>query len=86
MPQAIGQGASRAFQPSLAMQKTEQVAEQAKAISASQSEAVAETVQRQAQFSASRAENLSAQAEKLEKRAETRSAGSGLGNRVDLTV
>ncbi|MCV0425561.1 MAG: hypothetical protein K5905_08810 [Roseibium sp.] len=86
MSEAVGSTTSKAFQPSLTTPQTDRVAEQAQAIKARQSEAVANTVQRQAQFSASRAESLSRQAEKLENRATTGAAGSGLGGRVDITV
>jgi hypothetical protein len=86
MTEAIGQGTSQAFQPSLGTPRTEQVAEQAKAIKARQSEAVAETVQRQANASSNRAEFLSRQAEQLESRAESRSSGTGLGGRLDVSV
>lgn len=86
MPEAIGSGSSLAFQPTLQTPRTEQVAEQAKAMNARQSEAVAETVQRQANFSANRAESLSRQAEQLEERAQTRDPGEGLGNTVDISV
>jgi len=86
MPEAIGYGTSQAFQPSLATPRAEQLAEQVKAINANQSEAVAETVQRQAELSSNRAELLSRQAEQLENRAETRSPENGLGNQVDIRV
>ncbi|GAB4512270.1 MAG: hypothetical protein Tsb0019_08670 [Roseibium sp.] len=86
MPEAIGYGSSQAFQPNLATSRTDQVAEQAKAMNASQSKAVAETVQRQADFSTSRAEFLSRQAEQLENRAETRTPADGVGSQVDILV
>jgi len=84
MPEAIGNGSSQAFQPTLASPRTDQVAEQVAAVKAKRSEAAAETVQRQAEFSTSRAELLSRQAEQLENRAETRSPGNGLGNQVNI--
>ena len=86
MPEAIGYGTSQAFQPSLATPRTDQLAEQVKAINANQSEAVAKTVQRQAELSSNRAEVLSRQAEQLENRAATRSPENGLGNLVDIQV
>ncbi|QFT29262.1 hypothetical protein K1718_02565 [Roseibium porphyridii] len=86
MPEAVGYGQNQAFQPSLATPRADKVAEQVKAMNARQSEAVAETVQRQAKFSSNRTENLSRQAEQLEKRAETRKPEDGLGNRVDIFV
>ena len=86
MSEAVASATSKAFQPSLTTPQTDRVAEQAEAIRARQSEAVAETVQRQAQFSASRAEFLSRQAEKLENRAENSAGTSGLGGRVDISV
>ena len=86
MTAAIASSTSQAFQPSLNTPRTEQVAEQVKVISARQSEAAAETVQRQADFSTSRAQFLSDQAQKLESRAQTRSPENGLGGRLDITV
>lgn len=86
MSVAIASSTSQVFQPSLSTPRTEKVAEQAKAISARQSEAAAETVKRQADFSTSRAEFLSDQAQKLESRAQTRSPEKGLGGRLDITV
>jgi len=86
MPEAIGHGSNQAFQPTLATPRAEQVAEQAKAINASQSQAVAETVQRQADFSSQRAEFLSRQAEQLENRAQTRTPENGLGTQVDVLI
>lgn len=86
MPEAIGYGASQTIPPAPAVQKAETGTNKADAARIRTSEVVAETVQRRAQFSASRAENLSEQAEKLEKRAESRSAGEGLGVQLDITV
>jgi len=83
VPEAIGHGA---FQPSAYAPRPEKAAEQAKAINARQSEAVAETVQRQADFSSSRADYLTRQAEQLENRAQARDPGKGLGGQVDISV
>jgi hypothetical protein len=47
---------------------------------------VAQTVQRQADFSSNRAEFLSRQAEQLVNRAETRNPENGLGSQVDILV
>ena len=86
MSEAIASASIQAFQPSLGTPRTEKIAEQVKAVGAKQSEAAAEAVQRQAQFSTRRAENLSEQAEKLENRAQSRLAEDGLGNRLDITI
>ncbi|MES0812552.1 hypothetical protein ABLO27_23875 [Roseibium sp. SCPC15] len=86
MSEAVGSGTSQVFQPSLSISRTEKVAEQAEAIRARQSEAVAETVQRQAKFSANRAENLVRQAETLENRAESGNSQNGIGDQVDISV
>ncbi|MBN9673229.1 hypothetical protein [Roseibium aggregatum] len=86
MPEAIGHGPAQAFPPTLGQPRTEKVAQQAEAARARQSEAAAETVQRQANFSSNRAELLSEQAEKLEKRAENRNVDDGLGRYVDISV
>lgn len=85
MPEGVGYGSSQAFQPTLAIPRNDQLAQQTQQISARQSEAVAETVQRQADFSSNRAENLNRQAEQLEQRAQS-NAGNGVGNVVDITV
>lgn len=85
MPEGVGYGSSQAFQPSLAIPRNEQIAQQTQQLNARQSEAVAETVQRQADFNSNRAENLNRQAEQLEQRAQT-DAGPGVGSFVDITV
>ncbi|QDG75292.1 hypothetical protein [Labrenzia sp. PHM005] len=86
MPEGIGYGSALAFRPSLQVPRIDQVAEQAQTINAKQSAAVAETVQRQANFSANRAEALSRQAEQLQQRAQPADPGAGLGNRLDISV
>lgn len=86
MTEAIGQGTSQTFQPTQEISRVDQVAAQAEAIKARQSEAVAETVQRQANFSSNRAELLSRQAEQLENRAESRKPETGMGSRLDVSV
>ncbi|WP_422041144.1 hypothetical protein [Roseibium sp.] len=86
MSEAIASTSTQAFQPSLSASRIEKTAEQVKVLSARQSEAAAETVQRQAAFSTSRAEFLSDQAEKLENRAQNRSPEDGLGNRLDISI
>ena len=86
MSEAIASASTQAFQPSLSTSRIEKTAEQVKVLSARQSEADAETVQRQAEFSTSRAEFLSDQAQKLENRAQNRSPEDGLGTRVDISV
>jgi hypothetical protein len=85
MPEGIGYGASPAFQPSLAVPRGDQLAQQAQQINARQSAVVAETVQRQADFSSNRAESLARVAEQIEQRAQT-DAGPGVGDVVDITV
>lgn len=86
MTEAIGQGTTRTFQPSLETSRVKQVAEQAEAIKARQSAAVADTVQRQANFSSNRAEFLSRQAEQLENRAQAQRQETGLGDRLDISI
>ncbi|MBO6507608.1 MAG: hypothetical protein JJ866_19260 [Roseibium sp.] len=86
MTEAIGQGTTQTFQPSLETSRVKQVAEQAEAIKARQSAAVADTVQRQANFSSNRAEFLSRQAEQLENRAQAQRQETGLGDRLDISI
>lgn len=86
MPAAIGHGARQAFLPSYSATGTEKVAQQAQAARNRQSEAAAEMVQRQADFSSSRAELLSEQADKLARRAERSVPENGPGQLVDITV
>ena len=86
MTEAIGQGTSISFQPTLETSRVEQVAAQAEAVKARQSEAVAETVQRQANFSSNRAEFLSKQAEQLENRAQAHKPETGVGSRLDVSI
>ncbi|TYC52597.1 hypothetical protein FMN50_17835 [Rhodobacterales bacterium] len=86
MPEAISHGARQAFLPSLGASGTEKVAQQAEAARNRQSEATAEMVQRQADFSSSRAELLSEQADKLVRRAERTGPENGLGRLVDISV
>ncbi|WP_299477749.1 hypothetical protein [uncultured Roseibium sp.] len=86
MTEVAAHSTARAFQPALGTPRTEKVAEQVKVLSARQSEAAAEAVQRQAEFSTKRAEFLSDQAQKLESRAQTRNPENGLGGRLDITV
>ncbi|WP_146048537.1 hypothetical protein [Roseibium marinum] len=86
MPASIGNGTSQAYQPALSSARTEKAAAQAEAIKVRQSEAVAETVKRQADFSSSRAEVLSRQAEQMENRVQSQDPGKGIGGQVDITV
>ncbi|QFT66366.1 hypothetical protein FIU93_06235 [Labrenzia sp. THAF35] len=84
MPEAIGYGASQAYQPNQANTRAGQVAEQAEAFKTKRSEAAAVIAQRQASFSTNRAEFLSRQAEQLEDRAETRRLEDGVGLQVNI--
>lgn len=69
-----------------ALQRTEESVEIIREVRSNTEQAVAQTVKRQADFSSNRAETLNRQAEQLESRVESRSAGEGLGNRLDISV
>lgn len=85
MPDGISYGSGQAFQPTLAIPRSDQLSQQSQQLNVKQTAAVAETVQRQAEFSSNRAESLARQAEKLENRVQTE-AEDGVGAVVDVSV
>lgn len=88
MPEGIGYGSASAFIPRLGEPSAQRTAEQVRELNSRQDDAVAETVQRQADSSTRRAESLSRVADQLENRAESRTGPTdrSLGNRVDISV
>ncbi|MBD1546463.1 hypothetical protein [Roseibium aggregatum] len=86
MPEGIGYGVQAASASSAATSQRQKVAEQVERISARKEKTVAAVVQRQASFSANRAETLTRQAEKAQDRVESREARNGLGLRLDVSV
>ena len=85
MPEGIASGSGQAFQPTLAIPRSDQLLQQTQQLNVKQTAAIAETVQRQAEFSSNRAESLVRQAEKLEDRVQTE-AEAGVGAVVDVSV
>lgn len=86
MPDGIGHGAHSASAYSTAISQNQKVAEQVEQLNARKEKAVAEIVQRQADFSTNRAEDLVQRAEKAQERVETRETQNGLGASLDISV
>ncbi|MBO6758208.1 MAG: hypothetical protein JJ902_17865 [Roseibium sp.] len=86
MIQEIASKSARAIDPAASVSRAELAAEQNEALRARKERTVAETVERQAEFSNNRAETLARQADQIERRAETREAQDGVGNNVDIRI
>ncbi|EFO32340.1 hypothetical protein TRICHSKD4_2139 [Roseibium sp. TrichSKD4] len=86
MTEAVSGNRSFAVDYSSSRERNSNPIEQIERFRTERKENVAETVGRQADFSTSRAEALSRQAEQLEERAQRRLESKGLGRNLDITV
>ncbi|MTI44029.1 hypothetical protein JM93_03278 [Roseibium hamelinense] len=86
MPEVSGYRSSQALASSPTLRETQKVVDQLRELDAKQEVAVAQTVQRQADLSSNRAEQLARQVEQIERRVEARDIDPGLGGRFDITV
>ncbi|WP_150523247.1 hypothetical protein [Roseibium sediminis] len=86
MTEAVSSNRSLTFADLAARERNAPQSDRAEQFRAKRKESVAETVGRQADFSTSRAESLSRQADQLQDRARRNLQSEGLGRRVDITV
>lgn len=78
--------AQSTYVPGSGQSESGKLAQQMREMRDQQSRVVAETVERQAEFSGNRAEALQRQAEQMQNRVDQVEADKGLGSRIDISV